>query len=230
MTDDKKTEHRLKLMEILNTQQSSVRDLIDKWFGNYLLIMGAPLPVVAAILNYKIQVPIDPAYYWIVPSFFFVLGLHFFAINVRQRMSAATYADRIIDLQSAIYGTLMGSEPQHRFSKTPFGADYWKGAVVALFNSIWGCLTAYLFFRFCRPDVFERFHLLQPQWKFFWAGILAALLYALQMVIRHLLVSPRSKRSTPASPTSHAPHRSLRDIKTTPSVPIEDIGTATPPS
>ena len=34
----------------------------------------------------------------------------------------------------------------------------------------------------------------------------------------------------PASPTSHAPHKSLRDIRTTPSVPIEDIGTATPGS
>ena len=135
-------ESRLGLLNFYQEQLKLHREIMDRWFGNYLLIIGAPFPVIGALLQLdiiKTSISSTFSYLGIICLFFFILGLHFLFIHVRQRIAAIRFARKIMRVESFTLKSIIAisEERPSQYKLERMGADFGVGSVYIFINSIW---------------------------------------------------------------------------------------------
>jgi hypothetical protein len=128
------------------------REVTDRWFGYYLLIMAGPIPLLAAVL--PMQGVLDgirkqPGPLATIGVLFFVLGVIFLGMQTQQRMNSLKLLRTIFALEAPLLiAATLGDVPAKRPNR--FGADFTLGVIHSFVNSIWLGGAFYLWTsRFC---------------------------------------------------------------------------------
>lgn len=176
-------EGHLALLNFYESQFRSQRDAIDRWFINYLLVIGAPFPLIGSLLQLdaiKSSISTTLEYLGIIAFFFFVIGLLFLFMHIRQRINSIRFAQKISLIEKIVLSeTIPNSQSLFpKFNPARFGADFWVGLVYIFINTMW--LSAGIYF------------LLRPREG--WIVGTFALGSILQAIIRSLMLRESEKK------------------------------------
>ena len=86
----KENEVLLRMLEFYQGQLKGQREVIDWWFGYYLLIIGAPFPILGGLLQIETirnSIIKNPGAIAIVAFFLFMVGFLFLLMNIWQRIN-----------------------------------------------------------------------------------------------------------------------------------------------
>jgi hypothetical protein len=125
------------------------REVIDRWFGYYLLIIAAPFPVFGGLLQIKDvsqQMLNKPQYIAIVSFFLFGVGLIFLLMHTRQRINALRINNNIVLIEKHLIEKIvpMLTEKSNHYGASKFGADFFVGILYIFINSSWFTTGMYL--------------------------------------------------------------------------------------
>ncbi len=147
---------RLEMLKFYQGQNKIVRDVMDRWFGFYLLIIGAPFPIFVGLL----QIPDvgkliqeTPQFLAIVAFFLFSVGLFFLFVQIRQRITAERLLIRLTAIEKSciteLEKSIAGLKGITKYGPESFGADFYFGLVYAFINSTWFAVGSYFSFLEC---------------------------------------------------------------------------------
>ena len=140
---------RLSMLNFYQDQLKLTREIMDRWFGYYLLIIGGPLPVLGGLLQVETirqSITSRPVYIAVIAFFLFSVGLLFLLMNSRQRINAIEFVKIIIPMRrlmvEELFRGLLDIPPESGIQR--FGADLYFGLVYILINSFWFAAGVYL--------------------------------------------------------------------------------------
>lgn len=134
------------LLNFYREQMKIQREIMDRWFAYFLLIIGAPFPILGGLLQVdKISSSItkNVGTFVFLAFLFFVIGLIFLFMNIRQRINTIRFLDRILPIEEALYKELFPEVEFKKYPKEHYGADFYIGLVHIVINVAW--FTAALF-------------------------------------------------------------------------------------
>jgi hypothetical protein len=133
------TNTNVDLLEHFRERYALHREVTDRWFSYYLLIMAGPIPLLAAVL--PMQGVLDgirkqPGPLATIGILFFILGVIFLCMQTQQRMNSLRLLWTIFTLEAPLLIAVgLGDEPAKRPNR--FGADFTLGVIHSFVNSIW---------------------------------------------------------------------------------------------
>src|SRR5437016_5828756 len=93
------SEVQLEFMNFYRQQLTVHRESMDRWFGNYLLIIGAPFPLLGGLLQSGLLKQSSDAsalpYLGVIGLFFSLVGILFLCMHVSHRINALRYVVQI---------------------------------------------------------------------------------------------------------------------------------------
>jgi len=128
--------------ELLQAQ----REVTDRWFRYYLLIVGIPFIVIGAFSGKEfelIRALISLGFMMAISLFLFFVGLLFLLMNAHQRINSIRFYKRIIGIEKAVYEKLKRTESVKGMIKR-YGADFYVGLVQIFVNSCWFFVFIYI--------------------------------------------------------------------------------------
>ena len=183
---------QLEFMNFYRQQLTVHRESMDRWFGNYLLIIGAPFPLLGGLLQSGLLKQSSDAsalpYLGVIGLFFSLVGILFLCMHVSHRINALRYVVQIRSFERALLSTLPDRSPEVKQIDRPrrFGADFWVALVMACINSSWLSVAVYFLF----------FARLVYVCAAFFVSV------AVQILFRHLALRPHDRKlETGASST-----------------------------
>lgn len=133
----------LGLLDHYREQFKLQREVLDRWFRFYLLIVAVLLATFAAAVksgSVGLTHPDHQQFLGLCCFFLTLLGVSFFYMNMAQRTNSVGFVSKsIIPLEKAIW-TRFGkavAKPARSFKPRPFGADFAVGVVIALTVAAW---------------------------------------------------------------------------------------------
>ena len=146
MAEDLCSEKLKSLLEFLDYHRQQYvhqREVLDRWFRFYLIIIAAVLATIAAIFKFneiRLGDHEQTMYFGLVSTLLFILGFAFFYMNTVQRANCVRYVRlKINPIEMVIWNSFKGliSSKPPEFTVNRFGADYAVGLVIAILNSAW---------------------------------------------------------------------------------------------
>ncbi len=135
----------LSMLRSYQEQHKLQREVMDRWFGYYLIIIGIPLPLLGGLLQVEgVRMSLSHNLAIVAPIafFYFVVGLIFFLMHVRQRINSIRWMNRIKLIEAELL-TKLPTVPKPEATE-PFGADFWAGVVHIFVNTVWFVAGVYL--------------------------------------------------------------------------------------
>jgi hypothetical protein len=142
-------ERLLGTLRYLQERVKLQREIMDRWFGYYLLIIGAPFPILAGLFqieSIRNSLEMDPTALAPVPIFFLGIGLLFLGMHIRQRINwLKLMREWVVPTEAAWLAAMpLFEETCTCFRPERFGADFFFGLVYCLINSAWLVAGLYL--------------------------------------------------------------------------------------
>jgi len=120
------------------------RDVIDRWFRFYLIIIGTPIPIIVALIPNHFDI-YNNDYVHIIISLFFIIGLIFFIMNIKQRINSVRFENiRMKILEDNILLKL--KLKLKSFPRSEYGADFCVSLIYMVVNSFWFSLEISIVF------------------------------------------------------------------------------------
>jgi hypothetical protein len=134
------SEVRIALLEHFRQRYALHRETSDRWFSYYLLIIAAPVPLLAALLSAQgslAAITQHPATVATIALLFFLVGLLFLWMQTRQRANSVRLLLAIFQLEAPLLAQL--ATPADILPRRPnrFGADFVLALIHSVVNSIW---------------------------------------------------------------------------------------------
>jgi len=167
---------RVEMLKSHRDQFKLQQEIMNQWFRYYLLIIGAPFPILGALLKTETVIRENAFYLAIIAFFLFGVGLLSFLMSVRQRINTIqTLKERIFVIEKLLYEELFKNKKYSEFPIHRYGADFYFALIYVFINSVWCATGIYFLWMSCAVS---------KPW--IWVGLLASAIA--QYIVRFLML------------------------------------------
>ena len=151
MTDDK-IGAAIEYSKILLEQFKIQREVQDRWFRFYLILIGAPLAAMLTLVQVESIRSATRQMYSIIALFstlVFLIGIFFLLMYIRQRINSLVFIKRMNVVNSFIVSESIPEKLDELAFSSPFvstyGADFFVNSIHILLNSSWFTVAVVFF-------------------------------------------------------------------------------------
>lgn len=176
---------RLDMLKLEQEQRKLQREIMDRWFRYYLLIIGSPVPILGVLVQIRSireSIAIYPGYIAVIVLFLFIVGLMFLLMHIRQRINVLRFLQKISSMERLMFEELFPElkESYCKLRPNRFGADFYIGLVYIFINSVW--FAAFIYLLGCDFAEFTSGY----AWTL--AGLGLVVIIVLQFILRFLML------------------------------------------
>lgn len=141
-----RVEQAIQYADLLYAQITDHKEVRDRWFRYYLLVIGIPFGVLGAGLQasaWDRMVGRPNELLLLLSLLLLLVGFLFFMLYIRQRLNYLSVYQRAWQVERmVIMPAILATNPQQKMPEVgQFSADFYANGVHILLNSVWGVLV-----------------------------------------------------------------------------------------
>lgn len=145
-TGSKRAELAIQYLQVLYNQIIDHKNVRDRWFRYYLLVISVPFGLLAAGLQSGTwqRIAVYPnRLLWLFSMLLLSIGVLFFMLYIRQRINYLSVYERALRIEREVVQPAIDQAARSRKASEmgQFSADFYANGVHILLNSVWSVLA-----------------------------------------------------------------------------------------